>query len=95
LSTAFKLTFLKFDTTISPNIKMSRMLEKTRSLQITYVCTHMVLRTMRSNLCQGQLKAPIIEKLYDSGKFSVGKKKRYLIWGQRRFLQCKTTVRDL
>lgn len=69
------------------------MLEKTRSPQITYRCACMVLRTMGSNLCQGQLKALIIEILYEFGKFSVGNKVvRDLIWGQRRFLQCKITI---
>lgn len=69
------MAFLKFDTTIIPNIKMRGMLEKTTSLQITSGCACTVLRTMGSNLCQGKLKALIIQILYDSGEFSAGKKK--------------------
>lgn len=53
---------------------MCSVLEKTTSLQITYGCACMALRTMGSNLCQGQLQALIIQILYDSGKFLVGKK---------------------
>lgn len=69
------------------------MLEKTRSSQITYGCACIVLRTMGSNLCQGKLKALIIEILYEFGKFSVEKKViRDLIWGQKIFLQRKITI---
>lgn len=57
---AYNLAYLKLGTTAIPNTNMHRRLEKLISLQITYGCACMVLRTMGSKLCQGQLKALII-----------------------------------
>lgn len=71
---AYNLVYLKLGTTAIPNINMHRRLEKLVSLQITYGCACMVLRTMGSKLCQGQLKALIIEIFYDAGKFSIVRK---------------------